>query len=211
MFVCGKGFAANRNGNLEFWETTSATFDLDKDKKWGGYVSQEARFGRHNGNPYLYNFDAGIVYRGLADWLDVGLSFKKEYEKDDTGFRHENRPHLNFTLKGKLCGLDTSNRMRFEYRDREHKRRAYRFRNKTTIKIPCQGMLDLGLQPFIAEEFFMNMEDGRTNQNRVYLGFSWTVVKNVKGSLFYVWKASRGSGGSWENTNVIGTSLKFPF
>ena len=211
ILIGSKCLAVKRNGNLEYWHTTAVSVDLDRENKWGGYVSQESKFGRDNGNPYLYNVDMGIVYRGLADWLDVGLSFKKEYEQDSSGkFRHENRPHLNFTLKGKIFGLDTSNRMRFEYRDREHKRRRYRFRNKTTVKIPCRGMLDLGLQPFIAEEWFMNMEDGRTNQNRLYAGLSWKLAEHVKGSIWHMWKASRGSSG-WVNTNVIGTDLKFPF
>lgn len=211
MFLGRNCLAVKRNGNLEFWEDATVSVDLDNDKKWGAYGTQETRFGRHNGNPFLYNFDMGIVYRGFADWLDVGVSFKKEYEQDSTGkFRSENRPHLNFTLKGKLFGLDTSNRIRIEYRDRQHKKDEYRFRNKTTIKIPCRALLDIGLQPFIAEEWLMNLGDSNINQNRLYAGVSWTISKHLKSSLYYMWKASRGSGG-WANTNVIGTSLKFPF
>jgi hypothetical protein len=211
MFLDGECLAVKRNANLEFWQETKVSVDLDEDKQWSGYVAEETKYGRHNGNPYLYNVDMGIVYRGLADWLDVGLSFKKEYEQDSSGkFRHENRPHLNFILKGKLCGLDTSSRLRFEYRDREHKKHEYRFRNKTTIKIPCKGLVDAGLQPFIAEEWFMNMGDSNINQNRFYTGFSWKLAEHIKGNIWYMWKASRGSGG-WVNTNAIGTDLKFPF
>jgi len=108
-------FAVKRNANLEFWQEATVSFDLDKNKKWGAYGSQESKHGRHNGNPYLYNVDMGIVYRGLADCLDIGMSFKKEYEQDRSGrFRHENRPHINFILKGKLLNSDTSDRIRIE-------------------------------------------------------------------------------------------------
>ena len=201
-------FAVKRNANLEFWQSTSVSTDLDKD--WAVYGAQETRHGRHNGSPYQYNVDMGIVYRGLADWLDLGMSFKKEYEQDSSGkFRHENRPHLNITLKGKLLNCDTSNRIRIEYRDREHKKHEYRLRNKTTFRLPCK-FTALELQPYIAEEWFLNLGDSNINQNRVYTGFTWTVAKHMKASIFYVWKASRGTGG-WANTNVIGTDLKFPF
>jgi hypothetical protein len=66
------------------------------------------------------------------------------------------------------------------------------------------------MQPYIAEEWFVNLGDSNINQNRLYAGLSWTVVNNIKSSLFYAWKASRGSGG-WRNINVIGFDLKFPF
>jgi len=211
MFLGEKSFAVKRNGNFEFWQTTAVSFSLDKKKKWGGYVEQETKHGRDNGNPYLYNVDMGIVYRGLADWLDVGLRFKKEYEQDSAGkYRQENRPHLNFTLKGKLFNLDTSNRLRIEYRDREHKKHEYRLRNKTTFKIPCSRLAEIGLQPFIAEEWFINLGDSNINQNRLYAGFSWKLAKHIKSKIWYMWKAKRGSGG-WGNTNVIGIDLKFPF
>jgi len=69
MFLDRNCLAVSRNGNLEFWEEATVTLDLDKDKKWRAYGSQETRLGRHNGNPYLYNVNMGIVYRGFADWL----------------------------------------------------------------------------------------------------------------------------------------------
>lgn len=211
MFLTDASFAAKRNGDLEYWQTTSVSVDLGKNGKWGAYGAQESKHGRHNGSPYAYNVDMGIVYRGLADWLDIGVSFKKEYEKDSSGkFRQENRPHLNFTLKGKLFNIDTSHRIRLEYRDREHKEHVYRMRNKTTFKIPCARLEEIGVQPFIAEEWFMNLGDSNINQNRLYAGFSLKIAKHVKSSIWYMWKFSRGSGGC-TNTNVIGTDLKFPF
>lgn len=207
-FLSGTCFAVKRNGNLEYWQTQTVSADLEED--WKIYVTEEFRLGRHNGNPNLHNVDMGVVYRGLADWLDIGMSFKKEYEKDSTGkFRHENRPHLNVTLKGKLFNLDTRNRARIEYRDREHKKTVYRFRNKTTFNLPVK-LTTLQLQPYVAEEFFINLGENNINQNRLFAGFSWPVTKKIKSSLYYVWKTSRGTGG-WVNTNVIGLDFKILF
>jgi hypothetical protein len=145
-----------------------------------------------------------------ADWLDIGVSFKKKYEKDSDGkFRHENRPHLNVTLKGKLLNLDTSNRIRIEYRDREHTEHEYRFRNKTTFKLPLK-LTELQLQPYIAEEWLINLGDSNINQNRLSAGFSWPVTGNISSGFNHAWKAGRGAGGR-ANTNAIGTDFKVLF
>jgi len=37
------------------------------------------------GELYCENVDFGVVYKGLADWVDLGLMFKREYEKDGRG------------------------------------------------------------------------------------------------------------------------------
>lgn len=198
----------SRSGNLEYWQTQSISLDINKD--FAFTVSEQVRMGRHGGNPYFHNVDLALVYKSLADWLDIGFNFKKQYEKDSKGkFRQENRPNLNITVKGNLLNLDTSNRSRLEYRDREHKKEVFRFRNKTTIKFPFK-LTKLNLQLYVAEEWFVNLGEDNINQNRLFSGFSCTLAKNIKGSIYYMWKTSKITGG-WEDTNVIGIEFKFLF
>jgi hypothetical protein len=198
----------SRSGDLEYWQIHSVSLDINKDLTFT--AAQELRMGRHNGNPYLHNEDLGIVYKGLADWLDIGFNFRKEYEKDSKGkFRHENRPHLNLTVKGKMLGLDVSNRSRFEWRDRENKDDLWRYRNKSTIKFPLR-LTRLNLRPYIAEEWLANLGDDNINENRLYSGFSFALAKNVKSSIYYMWRTKKISGG-WRDTNIIGIDFKIPF
>jgi hypothetical protein len=199
---------AGRSGDLEYWQTQGASVDINKD--FAFTVSQELRFGRHNGNPYLYNVDLGIVYKGLAEWLDLGFNFKKEYEQDSSGeFRNENRPNLNITVKGKLFELPVSNRSRLAWRDFETKEEVWRYRNRSTAKLPFR-LTKLNLQPYVAEEWFVNIGDDNINQNRLFSGFSWMLTKNISGNVHYLWKTSKISGG-WRDTNVIGTQFKILF
>jgi hypothetical protein len=212
VFICwgllGGACFAGRSGDLEYWQTQSASVDIDKD--FALTVSEELRFGRHNGNPYLHNVDLGIVYKGLAEWLDLGFNFKKEYEQDSSGkFRHENRPNLNITVKGKLFGLPVSNRSRLAWRDFETKKEVWRYRNKSTVKLPLK-LTKLSLQPYVAEEWFVNLGDDNINQNRFFSGFSCKLANNISGSVYYLWKTSKISGG-WRDTNVIGTQFKILF
>jgi hypothetical protein len=199
---------AGRSGNLEYWQTSGVSFDINKD--WAVHAEEEFRAGRHNGNPYLHNVNVGLVFKSLAEGTDIGFDFKKEYEKDSEGkFRQENRPHLNITFRGNLFDFDTSNRVRLEYRNREKKTDLFRLRNKTTVKFPFT-FTSLNLRPYIAEEVFINLGEDNVNQNRLSTGFSCKPAKNIEASVYYMWKTSKISGG-WEDTNVIGAGLKFLF
>jgi len=199
---------AGRNGNAEYWQEIGVDYDINQD--WKFTVNEELRFGEHNGNPCLHNTDMGLVYKGFGNWIDVGLHFKKEYEKDSAGeFRHENRPHFNIMLYGKAFGLDVTNRSRLEYRDRENKETVWRLREAFKVKLPYK-FTKFNFQPYVADEFFIDLGEDNVNQNRLFAGFSGKLAKNVKLSLFYMWKRSDITGG-WQDTNVIGTYIRFLF
>ncbi|MHC4759132.1 MAG: DUF2490 domain-containing protein [Planctomycetota bacterium] len=201
-----------RNGNLEYWQTVGVRFDLNDDLLVT--VDQEIKTGRESDNIHLYNLEVGIIRKGITDWLDIGLNFKKEYIKVAGKYRHENRLHLNFYTKGKLFGLDSINRTRIEYRDRELLKDVFRLRNGLKIKLPYK-LTALELQPFLAEEFFLNLngdgpEGSGINQNRLYAGFSFEPAKDVTFRLYYAFKKTKTPVG-WLDTNVIGTQIIFQF
>lgn len=196
------------NGNGEYWQTVG--FDYDMNKDWKITVREELRFGKSGGDPYLHNTDVGLVYKSFGDWIDVGLNFKKEFEKDSSGkYRGENRPNLNIMVKGKLFDLDVGDRLRLEYRDLETKEDVWRFRNKTVVNLPFR-VTEFNLQPYIADEIFINLGQSRINQNRFYSGLSFKLSKNLKTSVYYMLKSSKQSSG-WSNTNIIGTQIVFLF
>jgi len=86
-------------------------FDIEKD--WKITFEEEFRLGDDAGHLYYHHSDLGFVYKSLADWIDLGVNYRKAFEKDSKDkWRQENRPHLNVTLKGKLLGLDLSDRSR---------------------------------------------------------------------------------------------------
>jgi len=199
---------ASRSGNLEYWQTNGVTHDINQD--WSVHAEQEFRAGRHNGNPYLHNVTVGFMYKSLAEWLDIGLGFKKEYEKDSTGkFRQENRPHLNLVFRRKLLDIDASNRLRLEYRDRETKEDVFRLRNQVKVAFPFK-FTKLDVQPFVAEEFFINLGENNVSENRLSAGFSGKLAENINASVYYMWKTNKISGG-WEDTNIIGVGLGLRF
>jgi len=195
-------------GDFEYWATTGASFDINKD--WGCTFEEELRFKDTGGELYYHHSDLGFVYKNFADRIDLGVNFRKVYKKDSKGeWTQEDMPHLNATLKRKVFGLDVSDRARLEYRDRENEKDVWRYRNKITVKLPVE-LTELKLQPYLAEETFTNLDEEGFNNNRMSGGFSINLSKKVKGDIYYLWQASKLDGG-WKDVNVIGTSLRFYF
>ena len=150
------------------------------------------------------------MYSGLAKWIDLGFNYRQVFEKDSKGqWKQENQPNINVTLKGKLLGLDLSNRERFEYRDLEDNEDVWRYRNKVTAKLPLE-LTGLKLKPYLADEIFITLNDDNIDKNRMYAGVSFKLTKNLNGDVFYLWQSSRSSSG-WTDINVLGTALKFSF
>jgi len=210
LFVCmfGSSSFGFDDGDFQFWSTASASFKVTDN--WGGKFEEEFRFGDDASQLYYQHSDLGFVYRGLADWLDVGLNFRLVFEKNSAGqWKQENRPHLNATFKGKLNGVSVSNRSRFEYRDREDKKDVWRYRNKLTVKLPIE-LTELKLKPYIADEIFVDFEGAGVNRNRFYAGLSAPISKRLDGGLYYLWQSSK-SAGTWKDINVLGIQLKIHF
>ena len=207
-FLSGPCFAFD-DGDFQYWSSAGVSFDINED--WKGSFNEEFRFGDDAGELYYHHSDLGFVYKGLADWIDLGFNYRQVFERTDSKspWKQENRPHLNVTLKGKLFDLSVSNRSRFEYRDREDKGDLWRYRNKVTVKFPLE-LTGLKLKPYLADEVFVPLNDDNITKNRVYAGVSFRVLENMTGEVFYLWQSSRSSG-DWNDINVLGTRLKFRF
>jgi hypothetical protein len=196
------------DGDFQFWSTASVNFEIDK--RWSGNLEEEFRFGDGAGELYYQHSDVGFVYGGLAEWIDFGLNYRLVFEKDGADeWRRENRPHFNVTLKGKLSDLSVSNRSRFEYRDRENKSDMWRYRNKTTLKFPVK-LTALKLQPYLADEVFINFGEQDIHRNRFYAGVALNLLKQLKGEAYYLLQSSK-SNGIWIDFYVLGIQLKIYF
>lgn len=206
--VAGGVCFASDDGDFQFWSTADVAFDVNKD--WRIILQEEFRLGESGGTLYYHHSEAGFVYRGLADWIDVGAGYRQVFEKDSKGdWKQENQPNINVTLKAKLFGLDVSDRSRIEYRDLEDREDLWRYRNKVTVKFPFE-LTTIKLQPYVADEIFIPLNDDNVNKNRFYTGVSLKLTKNLKGEIYYLWESSRGAN-NWTDINVLGTALKFSF
>ena len=103
------------------------------------------------------------------------------------------RPHFNIKFKTKFAGLDLSDNSRFEYRVGKHKEDVWRYRNKFMIKFPA--FKELPLQLYLADEVFIDMNQGNFETNRLYAGVYYKVAKSIKADIFYLWQSKKSSTG----------------
>ncbi len=197
---------AYENGDVQYWNTNAVEWQAKKD--WKASIEEEMRFGNNAGEFYYEHTDIGLTYSGIVKWLDVKASYRQIFKKDKKDWKYENMPNLNGTVKFDLFNLKFSDRNRIEYRDIEDKKDNWRYRNKVTVSLP--KLTSFELQPYLADEIFVDLNKGIFNKNRLYAGTSFKLLKELKAEVFYLFESSEAAD-KWSNINVIGTKLRLLF
>ncbi len=204
IVISGTAYAFDDH-DIQYWNTENISWNIHKD--WNLSVEEEFRFGDNVTDYYYQHSDFGITY-SILEWLDLSLNYRLIFEEDDGDWDYESRPHYNVTAKHDILGFAVSNRSRFERRNREDTSDGWRYRNKSTIKAP--KITKHGLQPYIADEFFVDLINDKLNTNRLYGGIGFKVFKKLKADIYYLWQAKE-SDNHWDSSHVIGTKLKLAF
>ena len=193
---------------VQWWPAVDITHQINKDLQF--VFEQEERLGDDGGNMYYEHSDFGLVYSGLAEWIDLGFNCRLIYQKNNEDrYEYENRPHFNVIFKGKLCGWDVSDRSRIEYRDMQTGEDKWRYRNKIAVKFPVE-LTDLKLQPYVANDAFISFDPDDFTMNWFYTGFTFKLTKGIKADIYHMWQAKKTSS-EWEDVYVIGTKLIISF
>ncbi|MFC1594345.1 DUF2490 domain-containing protein [Candidatus Omnitrophota bacterium] len=195
------------DGDFQHWNTDSVSWKIDDD--WKLTLEEEFRWGDNARNPYYQHSDLNAAFFGLAQWLDVSASYRQVYEEKGGGWKAENRPHMNATVKWKWSDFSFSNRGRFAYRNREDAENFWQFRNKFTIKLPFK-LTELEIQPYIANEIFYDFNVNAYKRNRLSGGFAFKLLEHLKAELYYLWQSSEKND-DWNDTHVLGTKFKLSF
>jgi len=195
------------NGDVQFWQTTGTSFDLNKD--WTVEVQENMKFRQGAGHLYLHQTDLGFVYKGLTDWIDLGFNYKVSFGKVGDHWIQENRPHVNITFNGQLGAFEFSDRSRFEFRDKEDREDLWRYVHRFKIKLPCE-FTKFKFRPYFADQVYLNFEGQTFEKNRIYSGVSFELTKNVESEIYYVWQL-RKFDGQWIELNAFGFTLDILF
>lgn len=184
----------------QYWNTTTTEVKLGNKTKFK--FEEEFRFQEPDFKFYYHHSDLGLSYK-FYEWLDLGLNYRQIYEKKNV-WEEERRPHLNANLKWQLANFKFENRHRVEYRAKEQNS-SWRYRNRLAVKFPS---LLYKVNSYIADEIFYGFDTNSLTRNRLYLGSELKLGKNLGIDIFYLLQSNK-SGSSWENSNIIGSKLKF--
>jgi hypothetical protein len=198
--------AAGTDDRNEYWMQVGARAQLNPEWEFGLRGMLKVR--DDASSLYCRSGDGGFLYKGLADWVDVGVFFWKEYQKDARGqWRAENRPYFDVQFKTTACGFALSNRSRLEFRDLEGQRDYWRYRNMTKVQFPGE-YTKFKLKPYLAEEPFFAIDAGGLRKNRVYAGVYCQLSPRIEGAVYYLWEAFKLDE-RWKNAHVLVTNVTF--
>ena len=197
---------ADTDGDFQYWNSESISWEVCRD--WNMRLEEEFRFGDHATDFYYQHSDLGMGYSGLGYWLDLGINYRSIFKENDKNWNYENMAHYNATIKYKWQELSFSSRNRFENRFVEDEKNSWRYRNKFTVKLP--KITQFEIQPYIANEIFIDFKEEKLNRNRLYGGIFVKLYKDLKGEIFYLWQTS-DKDDHWLDLNVIGSKLKLSF
>ena len=195
------------DGDFQYWNSESLSVKLNND--WKAALSEEFRFGDDAGKFYYQHSDLGFIYSGMAKWIDIGLHYRHIFEKRSNDWKVENQPHLNLTLTWDAEEFKLSSLSYLSYRNREDAEDFWEYRNKFTLT-PDWQFTRLKIQPYLADEIYINIDQGEFSRNRLFSGVKLALGKSIKAALFYLWQTTKGSD-SWQDLNVLGTQISFSF
>lgn len=212
FFAC----AARAGDQFQFW--ASGTVAANLAERWKATINAQSRFD-DRGALIRHHSDLGIVYTGVADWLDVGMNYRLVFRKlTEEDWKHENRPHLNFTMRYRLFSIAFNDRVRLEYNSLEDLTDFGTIRNRIAINPPFELepdkerliLRDYTVKPYGSYEFFFDTLDNSITRQRFQAGLSIAFTERVIGDLFYMRQDSRSSIDDTD-LNIAGLNLKLLF
>lgn len=192
---------------FEYWPKVFVTIPLNEQwqfgfEEWLSFTENVTRFKDSQ-------TDLWLTYLGLADWLSVGVGYKRIFAKPGDDWEVEDRPMFNAAVKTKVYGFGVTNRSRFEYRMPEDEEQFWRYRHRLTVTSPVT-FTPLEILPYTAGEVFYSFDGQGFNQQRLYGGVFIPLHEKVRLELFYIWKLDKEDD-EWHDTNVLGSWVYVQF
>jgi len=192
---------------FEYWPKAFVTIPINEQwqfgfEEWLSFTDNVTRFKDSQTDLWLH-------YQGLADWLSVGVGYKRVWAKPGDEWEIENRPMLNAAVKSKVHGFGVTNRSRLEYRMPQDEGPFWRYRHRLNITSPVT-FTPLKIQPYTAGEVFYSFDGQGFNQQRLYGGVYIPLHEKVRLELFYLWKLDKEDH-DWHDTNVLGSWVYVQF
>jgi len=195
------------DGDFQVWNTDVEEFKINKDSKIA--FEEEFRWADNANEFYYHHYDVGFFYN-LKKYLNIGGGYRHVYELKKGKFKLENEPYVTTTLLWDLLKFKFEDRNRMEYRHFDYQTDSWRYRNKFTVKLPWE-FTKLEIQPYLADEIFIGFGTiSEFNQNRFSSGLGMNLTKNIKAEIYYMLVSTKSSG-TWVDSNVLGTKIKFAF
>lgn len=205
VFLFGDVESANASDDWQYWNEFKLKHSVTRHLE--AHLKLEQRFVDNFGDFGLHNYAPGILYT-VSEHFDFELNYKYEREKKKNGWTDEHRLEIIPILKWRWSEFGFKLRNRLEYRKIESAE-SWRWREKIKITRPVT-MDGFAFTPYVSEEIFYDFRVGDFNQNRIAVGLSKEIGRNLGIGLYYMYKSNKKEN-SWSGANVLGTKFEIAF
>lgn len=199
--------------DFQIWNDTSVTFPLIKsqDKKGKEFdrltfsINGTLRFGRNVSRPVDERIGFGFNYR-----VNKYVSFTP-----DTLYRgtqpyqgrkdYESRFRFAVNLENKWKNFSLVDRNQIEYRLRNSRRDAVRYKNRLRLNVPILKDKKELFTPFVSDEPYYDFQADAWNRNELFVGIGKKINNNFSTDIFYLFVKDTGFP---KTVNGIGINLK---
>ena len=201
----GYSFAYD-DGDWQAWHVDSIEGQLAE--QWKVKFIEVFKWGDNASEFYWHSSDLGVSYEACK-WFNLGVRYQQIYQKEKSKWIEENRPYIDGIFKWQWIDFKFSDVNIFEYRMQEGNDDGWRYRHNLMVKFPIKWT-KFEIQPYAAEEIFVDFDKEELNKNRIYAGFEMKLIEHLKGDIFYI-RENNKKQGDWSSVNIIGAKLKFSF
>jgi hypothetical protein len=197
--------AAHIDRDQQMWFILFGDGKIGEQYTWR--VEEELRITGETSELSYFHTDIGVT-RTINEWFDVSLNFREISTDERNGWEAEHRPHINGIFKWALGDWMITDRNRFEYRIRKDKDDEWRYRNKISIYAPA--FTEKKIRPFVAQEFFIPMEEMDLYEMRTFIGITSKLSELFTGQIAYM-LGSEKPRHDWVYTDVFHVTLGMNF
>lgn len=206
LFLClvfqHPGYAAFDN---QYWTNIGITKSLSP--KYTLDFSEEIKWGNDYSEMYLHRTDLNLGIN-ISKKLKVAFAIKQINIKSQVWSQvRSSYIDVQFTLGNEK--LQFKDRNRFEYLMRKAAENIYRYRNKATLSANIV-LFGKNWTPYIAEEFFYDINIAILKFNRFYTGIQFMLSNRIKTDLFYLLEHKKHRS-NYLTHHILGTTLRYQF
>ena len=169
-------------------------------------LKPEIRFREDLSAHYYTHVEIGMDWK-IRGWLVLAPYYRHISQQSKGDWKTEKRPEADATLAWKIGRVALTDRNRLEYRIKNDDE-TFRYRNRLWAKSPVPG--PAGMQAFLGEEIFYDLDIDEINKNRVYAGLGATLPGGLAADIYYIMDSSKKTD-EWSRINILATALKYRF
>ena len=204
IFTSRSGFAQFASDGSYLWNSTSISYSPDT--KTEIVLANKDHYSNQINHMDYYHFDLA-AYRLITRTFSVGLGIRQSESFKATSWNPGNAYFLYGVLSFNPGPIKIKFSNRIALRTSRNAETLYTFDNNTVVDFFVKSVNRIP-KPFLQDEIFTNLNQGKIQTVRYYGGFHILKVTHFALDLYYCYQKTRPSW-VWKYYDTFGLSAKF--